>query len=231
MVAVLGWFASVWRGRMPRGLRDVGAYSAGYKAQALAYLLLVTDRYPSSDPTAMLAELDRPPVHPIHIVGDAGDLRRSRTTVFFRLPLAIPHLVWLALWSVPAVLAVVSQWLVTLLSGLPSSLLHRFLSRYVRYGFHVYAFLFLVANPFPGFIGEPGVYPLDLELPAPERQNRWKTAFRIVLAIPAFMVNAGLGGVLVVASILIVVRLARARARRPKACATCPRTPCATARR
>ena len=98
-VAVLGWFASVVRGQMPKGLRDAGAYSVGYGAQILAYLLLVTDRYPNADPTAMLEGVERPPQHPVHLVGDAHDLRRSRVTVFFRLLLALPHLIWLALWG------------------------------------------------------------------------------------------------------------------------------------
>ena len=95
---VLGWFASMARGEMPKGLRDAGAYSVGYTAQMLAYLLLVTDRYPNADPTAMLADVPRPPQHVVHLVGDADDLRFSRVTVFFRLPLAIPHLVWFVLF-------------------------------------------------------------------------------------------------------------------------------------
>ena len=32
--AVLGWFSSLARGRMPKGLRDAGAYAIGYSAQA-----------------------------------------------------------------------------------------------------------------------------------------------------------------------------------------------------
>src|SRR5579864_4953501 len=102
VVGVLGWFASLVRGTMPKGLRDAGAYGLGYQAQALAYTLLVTDRYPNADPTAMLTDVASPPLHPVHLVGDAHDLRRSRVTVFFRLLLAIPHIVWLALWSVAA---------------------------------------------------------------------------------------------------------------------------------
>ena len=43
---------------MPRGLRDAGAYATGYRAQALAYLLLVTERYPNADPTTMLDGVD-----------------------------------------------------------------------------------------------------------------------------------------------------------------------------
>jgi hypothetical protein len=201
-VAVLGWFASLATGRMPKGLRDAGAYSVGYSAQALAYLLLITDRYPNADPTAMLAGVERPPQHPVHLVGDADDLRFSRVTVVFRLLLVIPHLVWLALWTVVAALAAIATWFATLFTGTPPEGLHRFLSRYVRYWLHVNAFLYLAANPFPGFTGEQGRYPLDLMLPGPARQNRWKTGFRIFLVIPAAIVNSALSWGLLVAAVL-----------------------------
>jgi hypothetical protein len=200
--AVLGWFATMVRGQMPKGLRDAGAYGVGYTAQTLAYLLLVTDRYPNADPTAMLADVERPPQHPVHLVGDADDLRFSRVTVLFRLPLAIPHIVWLALWTVVAILTAIVTWFATLFTGTPPAGLHRFLSRYVRYSLHVNAFLYLAANPFPGFVGEQGRYPLDLELPGPARQNRWKTGFRFFLAIPALLVNGALGWGLIVAAVL-----------------------------
>jgi Domain of unknown function (DUF4389) len=201
--AVLGWFASLARGRMPKGLRDGGAYAIGYSAQAAAYLLLVTDRYPNADPTEMLlAVTDRPPLHPVRVVGDPYDLRRSRLTVFFRLLLALPHLVWLSLWSIAVFFAAIAQWFVTLFGGTPAEGLHRFLTAYVRYRLHVIAYLMLVANPFPGFTGTAGTYPLDLEVGGPERQNRWKTGFRIVLAIPAFLVSAVLGGSLGAAAVL-----------------------------
>jgi hypothetical protein len=201
--AFLGWFASLARGRMPKGLRDAGAYAIGYTAQASAYLLLVTDRYPNADPTEMLvAVTDRPPRHPVRVVGDPYDLRRSRITVFFRLLLALPHLIWVTLWAIAAILAAIVQWFVTLGRGTPAGALHRFISAYIRYRLHVTAFLMLVANPFPGFTGAPGVYPLDLEVNEPHRQNRWKTGFRIVLVIPAFIVDAALGGSLLVAAVL-----------------------------
>jgi hypothetical protein len=201
--AFLGWFASLARGRMPKGLRDAGAYAIGYTAQTTAYLLLVTDRYPSADPTEMLlAVTDRPPRHPVRVVGDPYDLRRSRVTVFFRLLLAIPHLIWVVLWGFVAFFAAIAQWFVTLFRGTPASALHRFISSYIRYRLHVIAFLLLVANPFPGFTGKPGLYPLDLEVEGPRRQNRWKTGFRIPLAIPAILVNAALSGALFTAAVL-----------------------------
>ena len=59
-------------------------------------------------------------VHPVHLVGDSDDLRRSRVTVFFRLPLAIPHLVWLVLWGILAFLAAILHWFATLFTGRPA---------------------------------------------------------------------------------------------------------------
>jgi Domain of unknown function (DUF4389) len=202
IMAFLGWFASLATGRMPSGLRDGAAYGIGYRAQAFAYLLLVTDRYPNADPGPLLATVEPPPVHEVRIASDTDDPRLSRVTVLFRLPLAIPHLVWLALWSVLAFVAVFLQWFVTLFRGRPAEPLHRFLSAWLRYAFHVSAFISLAANPFPGFTGALGTYPLELALPAPGRQNRWKTAFRLVLAIPALFVSTALGGLWIVAAIL-----------------------------
>jgi uncharacterized protein DUF4389 len=200
--ALLGWFASLVTGRMPSGLRDAGAYGIGYSAQVRAYTLLLTDRYPASDPTTMLESVPRPSTHPVHLVGEAHDLRRSRLTVFFRLPLFVPHYIWLYLWGYAALVVAFLNWFATLIMGRPPRPFHRFLAAYVRYQFQVYAFLTVAANPFPGFTGKAGSYPLELALPIePQRQNRWKTAFRIILVIPAWAVSIGLFFALVVAAI------------------------------
>jgi hypothetical protein len=194
VAAFLGWFASMARGRMPRGLRDLLVYGLGYTAQAYAYFLLVTDKYPDSDP--LRPDYGEPaPDHPVRISCD-DDLRRSRLTVFFRFFLWLPHLVWLILWGVVNLFAVVANWFVTLFTGRPAAGLHRFISAYVRYTAHNYAFISLVANPFPGFTGEQGSYPVNLHLPEPERQNRWKTGFRLILAFPAVLVSGAVGNLL-----------------------------------
>jgi 2-(1,2-epoxy-1,2-dihydrophenyl)acetyl-CoA isomerase len=46
-VAFLGWFVAVALGRFPRGFRDLGAYAIRYNAQTYAFLLLLTERWPS----------------------------------------------------------------------------------------------------------------------------------------------------------------------------------------
>jgi hypothetical protein len=194
LAAFLGWFAILARGRMPRGLRDLVAYCLNFGVQFWAYALLVTDRYPDSDPLTVRYG-DPVPDHPIRISED-DDLRRSRLTVFFRFLLFLPHLVWLALWGIAVFFTVIANWFVTLFAGRPADALHRFNGAYVRYLTHVYAYVSIVANPFPGFTGTPGTYPIDLQIAPGERQNRWKTGFRIILAFPALLVAGALGGAL-----------------------------------
>jgi hypothetical protein len=140
--------------------------------------------------------------HPILLRVD-DDLRRPRLLVFFRILLALPHLVWLALWTIVALPTAVLNWFATLFRGAPPRAFHRFLSAYVRYGLHVFAFLYLIGNPFPGFTGAHGTYPVDIELPEPSRQSRWRTGFRIFLAIPALLVNGALGSASFAAAILL----------------------------
>lgn len=187
-VAFFAWFACLARGRMPMGFRNLQAYGLRYAAQTWAYALLLTDRYPNLDPAEPAS------TGPLHPVGLAvtDDLRRSRLTVFFRLLLTLPHFVWLILWGIVAVLAGIVGWFATLVLGRLPRPLHRFLAAYVRYSTHVAAFLFLTANPFPGFTGTPGRYTVDPELPEPERQKRLVTFFRLFLAFPAFAVSGSL---------------------------------------
>jgi hypothetical protein len=129
--------------------------------------------------------------HPIRLVV-TDDLQRNRLTVFFRLILAIPHLIWLTVWGIVAALAVIANWFATLVKGQSPEGLHNFLATYLRYQTHVYAYVLLLADPFPGFGGKPG-YPIDIEIDPPQPQNRWTVAFRVILAIPAYIVSGILG--------------------------------------
>lgn len=191
VAAFLGWFFALARGRVPRGLRDLTTYGLSYSAQAWAYMALLTDRYPSSDPLTAIGPL---PVRedPVRLES-SDDLRRSRLTVFFRLLLAIPHLIWLTLWSIVALLAAIGNWFATLSTGISPAGLHRFLAAYMRYQLHVVAFLYLVGNPFPGFTGERGSYPIELRIAERAPQNRWTVGFRIVLVLPALLIASAYG--------------------------------------
>jgi hypothetical protein len=190
--AFLGWFYVIAHGRITEGLRDLVIYAIGYTAQVYGYLFLLTGRYPNSDPGAYeSANVYR--ADPVRLTVD-DDLRRSRLMVFFRLPLAFPHFLWLLLWGVAAFFAAIANWFVTLIRGRSADGLSRFLAGFLRYQIHVYAFVQLAANPFPGFAGRAGTYPVDVETDPQGRQNRWVTGFRLLLAIPAFAILSALYG-------------------------------------
>ena len=158
------------------------------------------------------------------------DLERPRLTVLFRLFLAIPHLVWLMLWSVAVVpRRCRSPWVIALVLGRLPSALHRFLAAYVRYATHVIAFVYVVGRPLPGLHGPRGlVRDRRRDRPAGAPAAGSTILFRFVLAIPAFIVASALGGVAFVIAFLgwwyALVTGADARGsaqpRRRRACAT-----------
>lgn len=193
VAALLIWFYAVFKGRAPRGLRDLTVYCLGYTSQVWAYMFLLTDRYPYSGPNAFA--VTEPVDHPVRMAV-TDDLRRSRVLVFFRLPVAMPHIVWLILWSIVAFVVGILNWVCAVVIGRSPRPFHRFLAAYLRYSTHVNAFLWLVGNPFPGFTGTPGRYPIDLEIAPPEPQKRLVTFFRGLLAFPALLLAGGLGAAL-----------------------------------
>jgi 2-(1,2-epoxy-1,2-dihydrophenyl)acetyl-CoA isomerase len=139
--------------------------------------------------------------HPISLVV-RDDLRRWRLTVFFRLLLALPHLVVQSLWGIVAYLVVIAAWFVALVKGRVPDRMHGFVARYLRYQVHVNAYVFLLADPFPRFRGEFGTYPIDLAIAPAARQARWKTLLRVILVIPAFVFTYVLNQVLQIVALI-----------------------------
>jgi hypothetical protein len=140
------------------------------------------------------------PAHPVRLQV-AGDRERNRLTVFFRLLLAIPHIVWWSLWAIAAFIAAIAGWFAALVTGRLPDALHRFLGAFVRYGTHLHSFVVLLGAPFPGVTGRPGSYPVDLEIDEPQPQHRAKTGVRVFLAIPAVAAAGGFGSVAAVAAV------------------------------
>jgi Domain of unknown function (DUF4389) len=198
--AFLAWFFIVALGRAPRGLRDLVAFALGYGAQAAGYLFLLTPRYPTTDP-AVAEPYSHLPQHPVRAVV-TDDLARPRLTILFRLFLAIPHVVWIVLWSLVVFFIAPFVWILAIILGRLPRALHRFFAAYVRYATHLFAFVYVIGRRFPGFTGREGSYGIDVEIDPPERQHRLTIVFRFFLAFPAIVVASALGGVVFVIAFL-----------------------------
>jgi len=125
--------------------------------------------------------------HPIGLVV-TDDLRRNRLTVFFRALLAIPQVLWLCIWGFIVSFAVIIAWFVALVTGRVPDSVHDFNARFLRASAHLGAYLFLLADPWPPFLGDEG-YAVDLRVDPAAPQSRLTVGFRIVLAIPALLLT------------------------------------------
>jgi Domain of unknown function (DUF4389) len=125
--------------------------------------------------------------HPVEL-DVTDDLRRSRLTVFFRLPiLLIVHYLWFYFWSIAAFFAWIANWIFTLTLGRSPEMLRDFLGGYLRYTLHLYAYISFAADPLPGWLAVRR-YPVDTQIPE-ERQRRLITLFRPILVIPALFLS------------------------------------------
>jgi hypothetical protein len=123
--------------------------------------------------------------HPIGLIV-SDDLQRTRLTVFFRLLLAIPHIIVLYLWGIVAFCAAIVAWFAALFTTRVPDGLHNFMAQYLRYSTHVTGYLYLLADPWPSF-SPSDPYPIDVRIGGPEPQGRLGVFFRIILAVPALI--------------------------------------------
>lgn len=126
--------------------------------------------------------------YPVRLVG-GNDLERSRSTVFFRIFLLIPHVIVLWLYGIAAGIVAIIAWFAALFTGRVPDGMHEFIAGYLRYYIRVVAYGAILADPFPPF-GSGDSYPVDLEIDPPVAQNRLTVLFRIVLALPCYVLMA-----------------------------------------
>jgi hypothetical protein len=117
--------------------------------------------------------------------------KRSRLTTFFRLLLAIPHLIFVYLYQLAAGFVVIVAWFVLLFTGRWPLGMYDFVAGSLRYATRVYGYTCLLTDEYPPFSGDPTItYPVRLNIAAPKPEySRLKVLFRIVLAIPVLVIT------------------------------------------
>ncbi len=117
--------------------------------------------------------------------------RRNRLTTFFRLILAIPLFIWLYLYEIVALIAVVIAWFAIVITGRYPQGLYDFAAGFTRCLARVTAYVALLADPYPSFGGgDDPAYPVRMHFAGPlPGYSRLKTFFRFILAIPIVVVR------------------------------------------
>src|SRR6266480_2175786 len=127
--------------------------------------------------------------YPIHFEVEHRE-RYSRLTTFFRLILAIPHVIFVALWGIVVGLVVLIAWFAILFTGRYPRGLFDFAAAFLSYSTRVNCYVYLLTDAFPPFGGGSSGdgYPVQVSVDWPERLSRLTTFFRLILAIPAYLV-------------------------------------------
>jgi len=147
--------------------------------------------------------------HPVVVSVQPELLNRNRLTTFFRLLLALPHLILVGgvgfggasrrgdgslslggetglLGAAAIVLAIVS-WCTLLLTGTHIAGIRQFTEFYLRWRVRALSYLMLLSDAYPPF-GD-GPYPASIAIVEPSgERNRLAIALRLLLAVPHIVV-------------------------------------------
>lgn len=115
---------------------------------------------------------------------------RSRLTTFFRILLVIPHVIVFSLYAIVGVFTIIGAWFAVVATGRYPQGLYSFNAGLLRYLTRMYGYMYLVTDAYPPFgTGEDDSFPVRLHVAAPKPQySRLKAFFRIILAIPVFVI-------------------------------------------
>ncbi|MBW8485129.1 DUF4389 domain-containing protein [Actinomadura parmotrematis] len=150
-VAIVGWFAALFTGRLPEGIRDFLIGVLGWETRVGMYVALTVDRYPpfSFEPRGHPVAIDVGPPTPL-----------NRVAVFFRFILVIPAWILMGLltsgwWSVSFII-----WLIVLILGRMPAPLFEATAAIGRASMRTRAYFGLMTPAYPkGWFGDPAAGP------------------------------------------------------------------------
>jgi len=121
----------------------------------------------------------------------AGPAQQRRWTVAIRLIMIIPHFFVLFFLNIAAGFVAFIGWWGTLFTGRLPEFAYSYLSGYVRWYTRVQAYgALLLTDQYPPFsLRDEPDYPVRIAIPPRDRLNRFAVLFRIILVIPAAVVN------------------------------------------
>ncbi len=139
--ALIAWFAIVFGGRYPDGLRALAVFYLRWRVRAVAYTALLRDEYPPFGDE----------VYPAGLVLDVPGAPRDRVSVAFRLILAIPHLLCVWLLGIAWCVATIVAWFAILFTGRYPEGLYDFSVGVLRWNTRLEAYLLLLHDEYPPF--------------------------------------------------------------------------------
>ena len=141
LLAIVSWFTIVIGGSHITAIRQYTTFYLRWRVRALAYLMLLEDRYPPFGDAA----------YPASLTFVDAERARSRLTVGFRLILIIPHMIVVGLLSIAWWVTSCVAWFAILITGNYPQGLYNFGVGVLRWFIRVEAYLLLLVDEYPPF--------------------------------------------------------------------------------
>jgi hypothetical protein len=144
VVALIGWFTILFTGKFPEGMVNFVVGALRWWTRVYGYVYLLTDKYPPFS-------LEDDSAYPVRFRGQGQSEGRNRLTAFFRIILAIPHIIIIQVLGYAAAVVGLISWFAALFTGSVPEGMHNFLAGYIRWTARTYAYMFLVTDEYPPF--------------------------------------------------------------------------------
>jgi hypothetical protein len=141
LLAIVSWFTIVIGGSHIPAIRQYTTFYLRWRVRALAYLMLLEDRYPPFGDAA----------YPASLTFVDAESPRNRLTVGFRLILIIPHAIVVGLLSIAWWVTSFVAWFAILITGNYPQGLYDFGVGVLRWFIRVEAYLLLLVDEYPPF--------------------------------------------------------------------------------
>ena len=149
VVAIIGWFAIVFTGKLPEGLANLVGLYIRYNNRAVTYAGFLREEYPPFTFETVPAD---PGTYPPVRTGFVPELEdRNRLTVGFRFILVIPQLIVLSVLGLVAFLVFVIAFFAVLFTGRWPEGLRTFVVGVMRWSTRVTAYFYLLTDEYPPF--------------------------------------------------------------------------------
>jgi hypothetical protein len=117
-------------------------------------------------------------------------IERNRLTVFFRIIMVLPQLIWATFYGIGAFVVAFCAWFAILFTGRYPAGMYEFVAGFLRYNTRVNSYYYVICDQYPPFDGaEHPEYPVRVNIaPPPEKLSRLTTFFRGILLIPVCVI-------------------------------------------
>lgn len=149
ILAFVAWILGVITGKVPEGILGVIAMYVRYNTRVTVYAGFLKEEYPPFTFATTFADPGDDPRVRVDFVPETEG--RNRLTIFFRLLLAIPHFIVLALISIVAFFVYIIAFFAVLFTGKWPVGLRNFIIGLIRWSTRLSAYMYLLTDKYPPF--------------------------------------------------------------------------------